>query len=163
MERSNTDQNIRRYLLGDLAGAEQQQLEESLFKGGELFEELLIAEDEIVDEYVAGRLTQSERERFEQHFLSTPERLQKLRFARALKRHITAATARESLQTATDESSPPASFWTRWLPIFLSTRKPILSFSLTTALLLIAITGLWFLMRSHRAPEIAANRGPSSS
>ena len=152
---------IRRYLLGELAEENQRQLEESLLTNNELFEELLIAEDELVDEYAAGLLDEPGRERFEKHFLSTPERNQKLRFARAFKKHIASATARES-PASTDDDSQPSS-WKRWLPTFLHTRNPVLSFSLATALLLVPIAGLWLIIQLSSGPQIITNGGPSPS
>jgi len=124
------DQNIRRYLLGILAEEEQQRLEASLLTSDELFDELLMAEDELVDEYINGQLAETERERFEQHFLVTPERVAKLGFARAFKKHINIATARDSPQGVT-LAEPSTSSWKRWLPaIFQRTQNPVLSFSL---------------------------------
>jgi hypothetical protein len=160
MESNLTDQNIRPYLLGTLVEAEQQQLEESLLTSDELFEELLVAEDELIDEYLAGQLTDSDRERFEQRFLSTPERMQKLRFARAFKRHVTAAS-RESPASSADDPQP--AFWKRWLTTFLHTQSPALNFSLATVLMLLVGGGLWIMTRSYREPQIAANGGPHSS
>lgn len=151
---------IRLYLLGELADKGQRQLEESLLTSDELFEELLMAEDELVDEYVAGRLDARERERFEQHFLSTPDRAQKLRFARVFKKHV-AAAARESPELTDDDPHP--SSWERWLPTFLRTQNPILSFSLATALLLIPICGVWLALRYYSEPLTATSGGPQPS
>ena len=164
MEDHLADQNMRRYLLGELVEAEKQRLEESLLTSDEMFEELLIVEDELVDEYVNGQLTGTERERFEEHFLSTPERVEKLRFARAFKKQINAATASESSQTATPVE-PHAASWKQWLPTFLqSAHHPALNLSLAAALLLLVVGGsLWFLIRSQGTPEIAANRAPPAS
>lgn len=77
------------YLLGRVAdeGA-RQQLEERLMTDGEYFEALLVAEDELIDEYAHGTLAPADRAQFEQHFLITPERQRKLRFAQALHRHV---------------------------------------------------------------------------
>jgi hypothetical protein len=161
METNIANQNIRPYLLGTLAEAEQQRLEESLLTSDELFEELLVVEDELIDEYLAGQLTESDRERFEQHFLSTPERLQKLSFARALKKHINAAASRESPASNADDA-PPSS-WKRWLPTFLRTQNPVLNFSLATALLVLVVGGLWVINLSYRGSQVATNGGPSSS
>jgi hypothetical protein len=161
MEQLEDQKTIRRYLLGELAEEGRRRFEESLLTSNELFEELLIVEDELVDEYAAGRLDERERERFEEHFLSTPDRLRKLRFARAFKRHIAVATARESPASTADDPRP--SSWKRWLPTFLHTQNPILSFSLATALLLIPIAGLWLMIYSNGEPRTTKNGGPSTS
>jgi hypothetical protein len=152
---------IRRYLLGELAEEKQRQLEESLLTNSELFEEILMAEDELVDEYTAGLLDERERERFEKHFLATPERLQKLRFARAFKKHIASARARESPAATADD--PQTASWKQWLPAFLHTRNPILSYSLATALLLLPMAALWLILHSYGGPEVTTNGGPSPS
>jgi methionine-rich copper-binding protein CopC len=86
---STDDQNtIRRYLLGQLTDDWQQQVEERLLTEDDLFEESEIVEDELIDEYLAKKLSDAERDRFEQYFLATPERHQSLRFARVLNRYV---------------------------------------------------------------------------
>jgi hypothetical protein len=161
MEHGEDQKTIRLYLLGELAEERQRRLEESFLTSNDLFEELLIAEDELVDEYAADHLDEHERTRFEEHFLSTPDRVQKLRFTRAFKKHVAAATAKESPASTGDNPQP--SSWKRWLPTFLRTRNPILSFSLATALLLIPLVGLWLIIHSYSEPGGAINGGPSPS
>lgn len=82
----SSDNVVKEYLLGNLSLEEQQQIEERLILNRDFFEQVMIVEDELVDEYVYGSL--SENERFTQHFLSTPQQRQKLRTAKALKRYI---------------------------------------------------------------------------
>jgi hypothetical protein len=67
-------QKIKDYLLGKA----DPDLEKELLTGDDMFEELLIQEDEIIDEYV----------RWQTHFLTTPERIWKLRFAQLLNRYL---------------------------------------------------------------------------
>ena len=81
---SQPDIEIRSYLLGTLSEADQQRIEERLFTVNGFLEELLADEDELIDDYVSNDLDADSRSRFEQHFLSTPERQRKLRFAFAL-------------------------------------------------------------------------------
>jgi hypothetical protein len=92
----NQDQNrIRLYLLGKLADSEKERIEQELLANDELFEEILIVEEELADDYVAGKLSHAERADFESNFLATPERQQNLRFAQALNRYVTAEANRE--------------------------------------------------------------------
>lgn len=97
---------VRRYLLKQLSGEEQSALEARLLTEDDLFTELDIVEDELIDEYLANKLSRDERKRFDDHFLTTPERESKLRSAQAMKRYL-------------DRISPhPASIWDklgRWL------------------------------------------------
>lgn len=86
MSLNNSDQQeIRRYLLGQLEDEEQQKIEDRLMTENDLFEELEISKDEIVEEYCAGELTTKERDWLEQHFLASPEGQRRRTFALALK------------------------------------------------------------------------------
>lgn len=96
MARQYNDQGtIRQYLLGQLTGDNQQKVEERLLIEADLLEELEIDEDELIDEYLTQKLNAEERDCFERHFMATAEREQKLRFARALKRYVTASAPQE--------------------------------------------------------------------
>src|SRR5207247_11467037 len=89
------DSMIKRYLLGELTEEGQQEIEERLLRDSDYFEHLQVCEDELVDEYVRGGLPPDDQRRFDNHFLSTPERHEKLSFARALRRYVSAAGAAE--------------------------------------------------------------------
>lgn len=74
MELSENDQSkIRQYLLGQLNDADEQKIEERLMVEDDLFQELEISKGELVEEYRAGELRETERREFEQRFLATPE------------------------------------------------------------------------------------------
>ncbi len=90
MEQTNaTDiDSIRRYLLGASAPAEAERIERRLLADRAFYDEVSACEDELLDEYIGGRLAAGERESFEGIFLVAPERRQKLRFALALRRRI---------------------------------------------------------------------------
>ena len=82
---SNHDQaEIREYLLGRLSDEEQERIEQRLMVEDDLFEELEISKGEVIEEYRAGELTQSEREWFERHFLASTEGRKRLTLAAAL-------------------------------------------------------------------------------
>jgi CHAT domain-containing protein/lipopolysaccharide biosynthesis regulator YciM len=98
MARNHDDQNaVRQYLLRQLSEDEQRIIEQRLLTEDDLFEELEIAEDELIDEYLAGELSVDEHKTFEQNFLVAPERKQKLRFAKALKRQMSTAMLEEDV------------------------------------------------------------------
>jgi len=79
---------IRRYLLGRLAEGEREQLEEKMMADNEFFNAVLLAEDEMVEEYVQRELPESDRASFEASFLSTPEGRQQVAYAKALSRYV---------------------------------------------------------------------------
>src|SRR6186997_1232188 len=89
---------IRQYLLGTLTPELQQKFEERLLTEAELLEELEIEEDELIDEYLALRLSDDELIRFEEYFHTTPERQQKVRFSRSLNRYSRTLERREREQ-----------------------------------------------------------------
>ncbi len=82
---TSDQQRIRRYLLGQLTDEEQQKIENRLMIENELFEELEITKDEIVEEYCAGELSTKERDWLEQHFLASSEGKRRRTFALAVK------------------------------------------------------------------------------
>src|SRR5215204_7384299 len=87
---------IRDLLLGKLAGKDQREkVEERLLTDDEYFEGLEIVKDELIDHYVVGALTNAERERFEQHFLTTRDRRRNLRLAQGLKEYAATATEKK--------------------------------------------------------------------
>jgi hypothetical protein len=130
-------EEIREYLLGRFASADAAILEERLLIDDAFYQELLIIEDELVDQYLAGRLTDSDQRSFEGHFLIPLERREKLRFARNLKKYVSRAGDEyfAPAPTAAGAESTPAvpspvskkTFWPRtW-------KRPILSYSLAAA------------------------------
>lgn len=74
-----------RYLLGLLPEGELQKFEAACFRDDSLLEELRATEDELMDDYVNGQLSEQHRRNFERHFLSSDDRRQKLAFAIAMK------------------------------------------------------------------------------
>ena len=66
MALNNNDQaRIREYLLGRLSDEEQEKIEEQLMVNDDLFEELEISKCELIEEYSAGELSQTDRESLE--------------------------------------------------------------------------------------------------
>ncbi len=132
-------QLVRRYLLGDLTGSDQENCEEKFMTGDTSLAEIEAAEDELLDEYLAGRLTESERAQFEQHFLSTPERQQKLRFAKVFRRYV--ASHRPAAAEVAASRIPPSIFnlqtWTARIAIVL---------------MISVMAGAWFYLRSPKQP-----------
>jgi hypothetical protein len=85
-----TDENaLRKFLLGRVSAEEQAELEEWLAKSNDDDYVLLeAAEDDLIDEFLNGKLKGDEREGFRIHFLAASERQSKLEFARSLERYV---------------------------------------------------------------------------
>jgi hypothetical protein len=137
-ENVETDISMKKYLLGELAEPEQRDIEQRLMTSNEYFEELLVAEDELVDEYLNGTLSPHEREKFDNHFLCTPERQDKLRFARSLQRYVSIHAER------------PQKIWAWPLSLsFLRASYVIRGWSMATALLMMVVGGSWLSVRTQ--------------
>src|SRR5262245_21275325 len=95
------DEVMREYLLGGLAEDAREQLEKRLITDEDEFCKLLIEEDELVDDYVQDNLSEGDKLQFESHFLCTPERQRKLRFAATMREYLLAYCKSESTRTVT--------------------------------------------------------------
>ncbi|HVG20124.1 MAG TPA: hypothetical protein VNI02_13820 [Blastocatellia bacterium] len=158
------DDRIRLYLLGDFPEAEQTKLEERLMTDDEFFKQLLAVEDELIDDYVHGSLSQPERARFEANFLSTPERQKKLSFARALDLYVSRAA--ETIPGIAPKQEP-VSWWSSLLSFFRS-GSPFLGLAFTAAALLLAAGGAYLLYRVSQAGQApqqirVEEKGPETS
>ena len=73
-----------KYLLGNLPETEQARVEDRAFADADYMSALEASEADLIDTYVRGGLSTSERRAFEQRFLTSPSRRSKVEFARAL-------------------------------------------------------------------------------
>ena len=87
---SGREQRMFRYLLeaDKLPVLEKERFEDEYFSDDETFELLLAAEDELIDRYLRGDLDERQRERFENFFLISPRRRQKVENARTLRQAL---------------------------------------------------------------------------
>lgn len=103
---SDNESLIINYLLGVLPEAELERFEQRYLEDETLFEELQEIEDELIDDYVGGALTAEQQAQFEQYFLRSPQRREKLEFARAMTER--AAAWKTENETTSSQSSIPA-------------------------------------------------------
>jgi len=80
---SDNDELLTRYLLGDLGEEEQEKVEQRYISDPAFYEQLLAVEDDLIDSYAEGTLTQNQRASFESHFMRSPERQKRVGFAEA--------------------------------------------------------------------------------
>jgi hypothetical protein len=79
---------LKKYLLGELDNEQQMELEMRLLTDAEYFDELLLVEDELTDDFVFGVLPDDENERIQNHFLAVPERREKLKITRTIEQYF---------------------------------------------------------------------------
>jgi len=101
------DGQLARYLLGLLPDEETERLDEASIVDDELASRLRIVENDLVDAYAAGTLSGEMLERFESHYLLSPRRREKVKFAGRFLRAIERAAPRPQPRPLTD-SEPPA-------------------------------------------------------
>src|SRR5215213_2806842 len=72
-----------RYLLGLSSPAEREHIELEYFENEDAFQEMLTAEDDLIDAYARGELAGDERRRFEKSFVGSLRGRHRVQFARA--------------------------------------------------------------------------------
>jgi hypothetical protein len=87
-KRNTESDEVRQYLLGNLSESARERLERRVLDETGVNDEVQAKEDELIDQYVAGRLNAEERKQFESFFLLPKERQQKLRFGRTLRKYL---------------------------------------------------------------------------
>lgn len=145
---------IRQYLLGQLSPEELTQLEERLLADGAFYEELLIEEDELIDQFLRGELSVPEGEYFQSHFLRAQERQRKLSFASALKKFVTLDVAGKEQDQASVADLPaddsrgaePSSRWRLFSVLHI--QSPVMGFALAAAVLVILFGSSWIIVRN---------------
>jgi len=128
-----TDQRenlIRRYLLGELAEADQTALERELLIDRGKFDQVWAVENEMVDSYVRGEMSRADRKRFESHYLASPLHRERVAIAESFLTDIDQAVG-ETVEVRAKEPVVPRR---RRLP--LRSPRPAFSVVLVTALLL---------------------------
>lgn len=142
---------VRRYLLGELEEAEQERIELRLLTDSSFGEEFDTIVDELTDQYVRNELPDDERERVEKHFLTTPERQRKLEFATGLLSHADAERGGKRAERIQAEDirpiiKPAAPSWLDQLRAFW--RQPSLAYGGLAAAVLLVVAGLVFFLFS---------------
>jgi len=78
------EQTIRKHFLGRLSDEESERLEETIALDAGLFAKAKSVEMQIVDDYIRHSMSKSDRDAFENHYLSTDARRERLAASAAL-------------------------------------------------------------------------------
>ena len=94
--RTPSDARLTSYLLGELSQNRRARLESRLLAEEDLFERLLLAEDDLIDAYADGTLPDERRRAFETRFASSREKREQVALSRGLRAaaQLSASTAR---------------------------------------------------------------------
>jgi hypothetical protein len=138
---------LTRYLLGELPEAEQLLVEERFFADDAYFEQLLALENELKYDYTRGGLTPSQRARFAERFLKTPQERRAAALAGAILDTAAEVNVAHSRPAAACEEQAS---WRRRLLAFFALQNQALQFSLAALALALLLGGAWLLFDSAR-------------
>jgi hypothetical protein len=133
---------IRRYLLEGASPEERADLENRYFSDASLFEELTETENDLIDSYVRGELSDFDRQEFERRYLRPPQRRARVQFASAL-----AEISREPRQVVSFQRS---SFW-QSLRFLFSHSSPKLRWGLAASAVAMVLAIGWLKTTSDRS------------
>jgi len=159
---SDNELLVINYLLGALPEAELERFEGRFLKDEALFEEVQEIEDELIDDYVSGALSVEQRRLFDKYFLRSPQRQQKLKFARSLTEHAVSWKENfESAKTGDAMVSKPIDNAGKVFP-FRSWAQPVPAWRQWVAiaamvLMAVGAATLWLRNRELRRELIAEN------
>ena len=138
-ENLQNETKIRRFLLSGMSDAERTAFEESFITDEDLFEQMRVVEDELIEQYVRGTLAVSEREMFEKNFSMTEKRRERISFMRSFLDKI---SEQSSAVKKNETEIVSISFWEKLNSFF---KIPKLVFGAVLTILLL-ISGFWFLI-----------------
>lgn len=152
----NQREKIRRYLLGELLEPEQAALEDEYLNDDESFERMVAVENELVDGYARGRLTERERQQFEGHYLAHPDRRERADFARALRARLDQHAA---------AAAEPVSWRRKLLDLFQTDNWQLgMASAMAVGLLTLGIGSYFLLKRSGPGlQKVAVSETPTPS
>jgi hypothetical protein len=134
---------IRRYLLGDLAEAEQTALEQELLIDRGKFDQVWAVENELIDSYVRGEMSGADRKRFEAHYLASPLHRERVAIAESFLTDIDEAPG-ETVEVREKEAVVP-----RRRRFLLPSPRPVFGITLVMTLLL-AFSIVWLYIERVR-------------
>lgn len=165
---SEDKQVVTQYLLGALSEAEQERLDEMSLTDDEFADRLRVVENDLIDSYVGGELSGEALTRFNTHYLASPGRRERVRFAESLLAFADKAVAAQARDTSSSaptshaEREPGFREASRWR--FFAPLRPALQWGLAAAVLLILIGGSYLFvenlrLRNQMAQEQAERAG----
>lgn len=144
----NSEKAIQ-YLFGELGGEDRDALEERIFTDEEFSLFIESVENDLIDEYVRGEMGFAEKQRFEEKYVISERRREKLRVAGILQQKVFVEKA-ENISVA---AAPKISVWQTLADVF---RIPNLAWAggLTAILLMVLLGGWLFLQQTKPKQEV---------
>lgn len=130
------DQKLMRYLLGELSLDERTQIEDLYIADQDFYERMLIAEDEMIDTYVRGAMSERDSDLFRKNFLCSEERRERIKIAWTL---IKYSDAHASTRSASVREERPLR---EWLLSFLRFDAPAMRMAVIAATVVVLLGGV---------------------
>jgi hypothetical protein len=146
-----TDERITAYLLKDLPEEELVRFEDECFASENWPAQVGLVEEELIEDYLRNELTPEQRRSFEGNYLTTAARMERVRIAAALLRHLDAcAPAAE----ATAAAAPLKQTWVERLRVSWGGRRWVPRVAVALPVLALII-GVWLFSgpSATRKPE----------
>lgn len=149
-----TDERIIAYLLKELPEEELERFEDECFEQ-EIWPDqiLVLAEEELVDTYLRGELSPERRERFEQNYLITKARQERVRFAAALLRRIDEYNGVSQKATAAQQVKHT---WNDRFRAFGAGLTPAFRVGLAVIVVAVIVGMIWFYLSRSHSPQTFA-------
>lgn len=149
-EKTYNRQVITAYLLGSLPEAETERFDELSFTDDRFADDLKMTENDLIDAYVNGELTNPTLEKFESYYLASPVRREKVKFAQAFQvfAEKSGAAQIEKISENDKQKRVFTGFFSA-LNIFAAPRR-VLQRSFAAAALLFMALGGWLFFENSR-------------
>lgn len=158
-EESITDALLREYLLGKVAGEEQERIENLFLTDPHVRESVLAIEQELIDDYLEDSLTEGDKERFVSRYAQTEEQRRKLRISKSIKDWAVTEGTKPQAVAATVSTWSRLGAWLRLKHVF------VIPIAVTLVIVLAILLLLSFIeQRRHLAiqQELAQLNSPAS-
>jgi hypothetical protein len=146
--KTDNENLMTQYLLGDLSDDEKLRLEEEFFSDDNAFAQLQALEDELRYDYARGGLSSEQRRQFEQRFLSLPGASQRVALAQAVLETVAQANLPKAPERIVVAEKKPSFFQS--LVAFFGLPSAGLQIGLAAASLLLLLGGAWMFYQTIR-------------
>lgn len=147
------ESKFRQFLLGEMPEEERVEFEQNFILDAEMFENLHVAEDELIENYVRGNLSENDQQKFETKFLTNEKRRERVAFTRAMLKNF----ANQSALKKQEAEGERVSIWANLISFF---KQPQFAFSSALAILLLLLGG-WFLLKTINQPVDVVQNTPT--
>jgi methionine-rich copper-binding protein CopC len=141
-----TDERIIAYLLKELPEGDAEQFEEQCFEQESWPAQISLVEDELIEDFLRRKLTPEQHQRFEQNYLTTAARQERVGVAAALFRHVDKLNDQPSVKLVEPT-------WIERFHAFGSSHLLPLRVGASMAAIVIIIGALWLIRPHPFAPK----------